>query len=95
MPLWQQLLLALAVPLAAGATAWVNGRAVRRDSLVDQLQEEIARLDRRLTEEANQRKELDDRLSRRIRAQEDYIGALRQHIHDEVGPPPPPWPEGL
>jgi hypothetical protein len=34
-------------------------------------------------------------LENRVRKHEDYSHELRDHIVDEKGPPPPPWPEGL
>lgn len=95
MPLWQQILVAVAVPLAAGLAAYANGRAGRKDSLVDQLQEEIKRLDDKLNKESEDRIAGEARLNKRLRGQEDYIAALRQHIADGLGPPPPPWPDYL
>ena len=34
-------------------------------------------------------------LEDQFRMQSDYIAALRMHILEDKGPPPPPWPEGL
>lgn len=36
-----------------------------------------------------------DRLEARERVRDDYIIELRQHIEEDKGPPPPPYPEGL
>lgn len=32
---------------------------------------------------------------KQLRLLSDYTHNLRDHIADEKGPPPPPWPEGL
>lgn len=32
---------------------------------------------------------------KRERLRDDYIHELRNHIAEEKGPPPPPWPDGL
>lgn len=34
-------------------------------------------------------------LERHVRVWEDYAGQLRRHIDNQLGPPPPPYPESL
>lgn len=36
-----------------------------------------------------------DMLEEQTRRMADYVQALRRHISDELGPPPPPFPHGL
>jgi hypothetical protein len=78
---------ALGVIASAYLTYRVSNRKLRTDAgqqMIDQLQEQSDRQDKRITA-----------LERTVRVQGDYIGHLRLHIADGNPPPPPPWPQGL
>lgn len=77
-------LVALFAPVLTFFGVLVNTKLARRNSLTDQLQEELARHGERI-----------ENLERRERIRDDYIGRLRKHISDGLPPPPPEWPEEL
>lgn len=70
--------------LVALLVAKTNKRGTNENALIDQLQEEIARVDGKLDESL-----------KRERIRDNYIHQLRDHIVQEKPPPPPEWPEGL
>lgn len=78
----------LAMSLVAGGVAvlvaLLNRGGVRENALIDQLQEQVASVSKRLDESL-----------RRERIRDDYIHTLRDHIDQGKKPPSPPWPEGL
>lgn len=84
MELWQQIVLASLPILIGGLITVLTARNSRAQQMIDQLQEQNDKLERRV-----------GRLERHERIRDDYIIRLRQHINDELGPPAPEWPEGL
>lgn len=81
---WQQALVAVLVPLVAGGITWLNSKGNRAHSMIDQQQEEIERLTKRVGV-----------IESHERIREDYIYLLRGHIASGLPPPPPEWPPGL
>lgn len=81
----------------------------RENKLIDQLQEELVRqqveLTRYQTEAGLRATAQDERMERiekenaQLRSEREryreYAHQLRGHIYDELGPPPPSWPDGL
>lgn len=86
------------------AGAWVGTRFQRgtpENRLIDQLQEELAARDKRITDlEASHADRIgrlearQDRSEKREQILRDYISRLRRHIDTDQGPPAPDWPDG-
>jgi hypothetical protein len=75
---------ALIAAIAGVVVAILNRRGNRENALIDQLQEQLGSVEKRVDESL-----------RRERIRDDYIHELRDHIDQRKPPPPPPWPEGL
>lgn len=78
----------IATALIAGTVAilvaFKNRSGMRENALIDQLQEQLDRLEESLSASF-----------KRERIRDDYIHELRDHIDQRKSPPPPSWPDGL
>lgn len=82
---------AVLVAIIGGIFALKPKKGDAEHRMIDQMQEQIQRLDAKI-------KETDATVAKlriEIRIRDDYIFALRKQINDEEPPPPKPWPEGL
>lgn len=84
------------------AQAMIDQLQEERDAAEERHADAIASLDHRRAEElGGVRRELADLRHRmdgmedRELAFSDYVAALRDHIEQRLGPPPPPWPAAL
>ena len=86
-PSWVAVIGAVIAALSAFFVARLNNAGKREGALIEQLQEEVVRLNARL----DAQEELILKLHKESMDSSVYVAQLQQHIWKELPPPPPPF----
>ena len=93
---------AIITGIIAAVSTWfvarTNKKGSREINLINELQEEIGRLTKRIDEQDSRIRQQDANIQILLQEKlvdQEYITILRQHIHERKGPPPPDFLKGV